>query len=89
MNPTGMNPIGSKERRDELRHPDARDWPTLRANWDKALDGLDIAEVVMRAEAVLQYPTVVGAAWYTPWEKAAWNALDEALRQWNAWEEQS
>jgi len=39
-----MPDIRTPEGREELRRPDVRDWPTLRDNWDTALDGLDIAQ---------------------------------------------
>ena len=93
-----MNPIGSKAQRDELRQfvlgqvhaPEASYEALPRGTAITALDGLEIAERVMRGLGVLQVlwsTTQVGSLNSPQWDWSgeAWLAIAKALREWNDW----
>lgn len=86
------NPIG-KEQRKKLRELLVTDTWTYRTR-EAALDGLDIADMAMRATlvmAVLHEVTSIDerafSGWVREWYEAAETAADEALRDWQAWKE--
>lgn len=67
--------------REELRRPDARDWPTIRDSWDRALDGLDIAQEV--AEALKETEKRRRKGSRPGWEVALLRR--NALAKWDKW----
>ena len=90
------NPLGTEEQREALRATPPYEWEDIEtqpyAYLLTALDGLDIADVVMRAYLVTSTLYEVTSiderrltGWAAEWWDAAEIAADEALRRWQAW----
>lgn len=85
-----MNPVGSKEQREAYRENkfglQGNDVWIDGAEMDVALDGLDIAEEIVRLSRVFDdLMDYVGMMECHYWRIAAYGALDETLAKWNTW----
>ncbi len=71
----------------QIKAPEAKFDAVPRRNYANALDGLDIAEEAMLAQAVRNAfePDHPWPEWYWHWRGVAADALGEALAKWDKW----